>query len=60
MKGIANRLMKAVKDAREKRIQANIIIAQWEAEFDTAFLGDADDTEHIQILIDALVRSEEE
>lgn len=60
MKGIANRLMKAVKEAREKRIQANIIVAQWEAKFDTAFLGDINDPEHIDILINALVRSEEE
>ncbi len=61
MKGIAKKLMKAVKDAREKRrIQANIIITQWEDKFDTAFLGDSDDSEHIQMLIDALARSEEE
>jgi|11BtaG_2_1085332.scaffolds.fasta_scaffold00008_112 hypothetical protein len=40
----------------------NAIIKKWETAFDTAFLGDADNEEHIRILMDALVelRSEEE
>jgi len=38
------------------------IIKKWEDAFDTAFLGDADNFEHIEILIEALekLRSEEE
>ena len=41
----------------------NVIIKKWETAFDTAFLGDADNDEHIRILMDALdelIRSEEE
>lgn len=60
-KNIANRLIETVKEEREKtrRIRQKII-ADWEEEFDTAFLGDLWNTEHIQILIDALVKREEE
>lgn len=38
------------------------IIKRWENAFDTAFSGDKDDFEHIEILIEALdkLRSEEE
>ena len=40
----------------------NEIIKRWENTFDTAFLGDVDNNEHIRILMDALdkQRSEEE
>tara|TARA_R100000544_G_C2220251_1_gene57075 strand:- start:1118 stop:1249 length:132 start_codon:yes stop_codon:yes gene_type:complete len=40
----------------------NEIIKKWESAFDTAFLGDADNFEHIEILVDALekLRSDEE
>lgn len=36
------------------------IIKDWEEEFDTGFLGDSSNDEHIEILIDMLVRREEE
>jgi len=59
--GIADRLMKSVLEARKiRRNERKKIIADWEEEFNTAFLGNVDDTEHIQILIDALVKREEE
>lgn len=46
----------------EKEAETYEIIKQWETAFDTAFLGDADNFEHIEILTDALekLRLEEE
>ena len=60
-RNIANRLFKSVKEAREERRRvARKVVAEWEEVFDTAFLGNIDDSQHIQVLIDALVRREEE
>jgi|5_EtaG_2_1085323.scaffolds.fasta_scaffold00594_30 hypothetical protein len=43
-----------------KQIIRKKIIEDWEKEFDTAFLGDSSNDEHIKILVEALVRREEE
>jgi len=35
------------------------IVEKWENTFDTAFLGDVNNPEHIEILVNALEREEE-
>jgi len=57
----SDKLMKSVLEARKIRTsEREKIIADWEEEFNTAFLGDIHDTEHIEILIEALLKREEE